>query len=76
MKEALIYLEESGKLLPKGSFVVVVVWLCLIAGRILVPDKGLNLCPLQWKHGVLTTGPPGKSPKRSFLSSDSEMGNS
>ena len=25
------------------------------------PDQGLNLCPLQWKHGVLTTGPPGKS---------------
>ena len=43
MKEALIYLDESGKLLPKGSFVVVVVVrLCLIAGRILVPDKGLN----------------------------------
>ena len=27
------------------------------------PDQGLNLCPLQWKHGVLTTGPPGKSGK-------------
>ena len=25
------------------------------------PDQGLNLCPLQWKCGVLTTGPPGKS---------------
>ena len=25
------------------------------------PDPGLNLCPLQWKAGVLTTGPPGKS---------------
>ena len=25
------------------------------------PDQGLNLCPLQWKRGVLTTGPPGKS---------------
>ena len=25
-------------------------------------DQGLNLCPLQWKRGVLTTGPPGKSP--------------
>ena len=23
------------------------------------PDHGLNPCPLQWKHGVLTTGPPG-----------------
>ena len=57
MKKALIYLGESGKLVPKGSFVVVVVVrLCLIAGRILVPEKGLNLCPLQWKHGVLTTG--------------------
>ena len=25
------------------------------------PDQGSNLCPLQWKSGVLTTGPPGKS---------------
>ena len=24
------------------------------------PDQGLNLCPLHWKHGVLTTGLPGK----------------
>ena len=24
-------------------------------------DQGLNLCPLQWECGVLTTGPPGKS---------------
>ena len=23
---------------------------------------GPNPCPLQWKHGVLTTGPPGNSP--------------
>ena len=23
--------------------------------------QGLNPCPLQWKRGVLTTGPPGKS---------------
>ena len=21
----------------------------------------MNLCPLQWEHGVLTTGPPGNS---------------
>ena len=27
----------------------------------LLPDQGSNLCPLQWKRGVLTTGPPGKS---------------
>ena len=24
-------------------------------------DQVLNLCPLQWKHGNLTTEPPGKS---------------
>ena len=27
-----------------------------------LPDQGSNLCPLQWKRGVLTTGPPGNSP--------------
>ena len=28
---------------------------------ILVPhNQGSNLCPLHWKHGILTTGPPGK----------------
>ena len=25
------------------------------------PDQGSNPCPLQWKHGVLATGLPGKS---------------
>ena len=30
------------------------------------PDQGSNLCPLQWKHGVLTTGPPGNSLSSSF----------
>ena len=25
------------------------------------PDQGSNSCPLKWKHGVLTTGPPGNS---------------
>ena len=27
----------------------------------LVPDQGSNLGPLPWEHGVLATGPPGKS---------------
>ena len=27
----------------------------------LFPNQGWNLCPLQQKHGVLTTRPPGKS---------------
>ena len=26
------------------------------------PNQELNPCPLHWKWGVLTTGPPGKSP--------------
>ena len=26
------------------------------------PGQGLNPCPLQWKHRVLTTGPQGNSP--------------
>ena len=25
------------------------------------PQQGSNLCPLQWKRRVSTTGPPGKS---------------
>ena len=32
------------------------------------PNQRLNLCPLQWKHGVLTTGWQGKSQKaQAFL---------
>ena len=29
-----------------------------------MPDQGLNLGSLHWEHGVLVTGPPGKSPNR------------
>ena len=29
--------------------------------RFLIPGQGWNLCPLQWSHGVLTTGPLGNS---------------
>ena len=25
-------------------------------------DQGLNPGPLHWEHGILATGPPGKSP--------------
>ena len=31
------------------------------ACRIQFPDQGLNPGPLHWEHGVLPTGPPGKS---------------
>ena len=30
------------------------------------PDQGSNQRPLQWKRGVLTTGPPGKSHDLAF----------
>ena len=32
-----------------------------------IPDQGSNLCPVQWKNGFLTTGPPGKSLGPDFL---------
>ena len=33
------------------------------------PNQGLKLCPLRWKLRVLTTGPPGKSPRASSQTS-------
>lgn len=35
--------------------------LCLMACRVLVSQPESNPCPLQWKCGVLITGPLGKS---------------
>ena len=39
------------------------------ACKILVPQPGIKPmpCPLQWKSGILTTGPPGKSPESLLL---------
>ena len=34
--------------------------------RIQFPDQGSNPGPLHWEHGVLPTGPPGKSLFKSF----------
>ena len=34
---------------------------CHMACGILVPDQGLNSCPLQWKCKLLATGSPGNS---------------
>ena len=31
------------------------------------PDQGPNSGPLQWDHGVLATGQPGKSPSEPIL---------
>ena len=49
-------------------FVCFVLFLAMVHVGILVPDQGLNLCPLQWKCGVLTTGLPGKSQMFLFFS--------
>ena len=38
---------------------------CVTSGN---PDQEWNLGPLQWKHGVLITVPPGKSHKNKILS--------
>ena len=34
-----------------------------------VPYQGSNPSPLHWKQGVLTSGPPGKSPKEGIVDS-------
>ena len=51
-------------------FVVVVVCLGPLRGMWdpYFPDQGVNLYPLQWKHGILTTGLPQKSLVRIFQS--------
>ena len=33
----------------------------------LLPDQGSNLNPPHWKHGVLTSGLPDKSPFSTFV---------
>ena len=38
-------------------------WLPRAACKILVLDQGSNMFSLHWEHGVLTTGPSGKSLK-------------
>ena len=44
-------------------------WPCHRAFRILVPNQGWDPGLWQWEHGVLTTGPPGKSQQPySFIS--------
>ena len=37
-------------------------WALVVACGIQFPDQGSNPGPLHWERGVLTTGPPGKSP--------------
>ena len=45
----------------KGSLVAACE-LLVVACEIYFHDQRWNLGPLHWEHGVLATGPPGKSP--------------
>ena len=38
-----------------------------MACGVVVPQPGINLCPLWWKGGVPTPGPPGKYPPKGTL---------
>ena len=42
--------------------IFLIFWLHRATCRILVPQPGIESRPQQWKHQVLTTGPPGNSP--------------
>ena len=43
-------------------------WELLVAScGIYFPDQGWNVGPLHWECGVLSPGPPGKSPFGQFL---------
>ena len=54
------YLERKLVLIPSRFFFGCAVRL---AGSQFL-DRGSKLCPLQWKHRVLITGPSGNSPKQ------------
>ena len=55
--------KEASSVQPRLPAATPPFWPCSAACGILVPNQGLSLCLLQWKHGVLTTGPPGASPR-------------
>ena len=64
--EPIIQSEVSQKEKHQYS-IIFILWQHYLACGILVPDQGSNLCPLQWKHGVLITGPSGRSPQPGYL---------
>ena len=43
------------------AFIYLFFWPHCLARGILIPQPGIKCMPPPWKHGVLTTGPPGKS---------------
>ena len=58
---------KSWRLLQEKHFCLFVCfWPHSVAWGILVPWPGIEPVPLQWKHRVLTTGPPGNSQDEGF----------
>lgn len=54
-------------LCPSISFLPCLFFFFLAAWHANFLDQGLNLLPLEWKHRVLTPGPPGNSLKNVFF---------
>ena len=58
-------LQSVSGILPFSLLLYFFIWLhpvLVAAHRIYFPDQGSNPGLLHWEHGVLTTGPPRKSP--------------
>ena len=56
-------IQKTYRYLPGNYSFFFFAMLQWLAGS-LFPDQGSNLYLLQWKHGVLTTGPPEKSQRK------------
>ena len=58
-----------------GLYVFGIFFLAVLFGMwdLSFPNQGSNPCPLQWEHGVLTTGPPGKSLACTFYLSGGQV---
>ena len=55
-----VFLRHAGPL-------VVAYDLLVVGCGIQFPDQGLNLGPLRWEHGILATGPPGKTHQPNYF---------
>ena len=53
--------EPPGKPLYIFKWLLFIYFLATVHRMQNFPDQGSNLCPFQWKHRVLATGPPGRS---------------
>ena len=68
-----LFLDGPDLSKPRGLFLFCFVFMCQVACRILAPWPGIKPRSQQWKHWVLTTGPPGNSRWTQFRTTDSEL---